>query len=190
MPGLEWWAELDFIFDTGANSTMMYEGDMVEIVGPRRPGSRITAPSINTTRIVGIGGSLICRVVELEMTILDKKKRRLAPWTKTNVALIPGDYDPVNDTPRIDGYAIRSMLICCTVPTQPRTTLTIVPEKHSLIHLPTPPPQDQRYPISTLGPVPPQVGKERTLAADPDNAGRKSSPKAARFVPASYRPRS
>ncbi|KAJ5100541.1 hypothetical protein N7456_006593 [Penicillium angulare] len=132
VPGIKWWAELEFMLDTGSPMMTLYEGDIKTIMGP------FAAPLPPTTRSLMISTStndIVRReVIELEVTILDKKKERVVPWWRIEATMEPGNWNPAPDQcrTRLDGAWVRYLMYMTSAPDGNLSTY-LSTDMHSLL---------------------------------------------------------
>ncbi|KAJ5998579.1 hypothetical protein N7451_006389 [Penicillium sp. IBT 35674x] len=125
IPGLQAWAELDFLWDTGACMMNIYQGDLNIIMGANAgdllgnvPGRWNAVPSVGSIIMAGVGGILAPAVslVELEITMLDANRQRIIPWTRVQASVNPGVFTPGGTDHRLDGPWLRSLLFLGSAP--------------------------------------------------------------------------
>lgn len=178
----DWWTELEFLYDTGATSMMIYEGDIPQIFGPRQPGTVLEPLVVGAKTFEGLGGQIVCNEIELEATLLDKEGKRLTPWTRLAVAIRRGPYVPGHGIPRLDGTLMRELLYCCTSPTKPQMALTFMTRKRTLWKVPHAPEQKLRYKKEGQAELGPQA-RPTITRGDNTSAGTRPAPPAANAVP-------
>ncbi|CAG8255376.1 hypothetical protein PENNAL_c0076G01082 [Penicillium nalgiovense] len=115
LPGVAWFAELDFIYDTGANMMSIFEGDLSTLLGPHGATDTPKIPVIGLGSVHTGGGTVHKQYIEMEVTILDGNRHRMTPWTRTICALNSGDWRP-GDVPRLDGPIVRDLLYTGSAP--------------------------------------------------------------------------
>lgn len=125
----------------------LYRADLDLIAGPRKSGTKIEPQLIQKCPMHIANGVFNADIIELEVTLLDREGKRLTPWTRIPVSLREGAFDSesANSIARLDGPSIRQLLIACMTPTNPASSLVFAANKSSLIHVPSPPPQDRRH---------------------------------------------
>lgn len=112
VPGRQWWTELEFMYDTGADCLSFNENDIPAITGPYRDA----IPLLGEEPVITGNGTVVRRMILVEITILDNKGRRMCPWVRVD-ALV--EQPRLNVTvPRVDGRHMRRMLYYSTVPTK------------------------------------------------------------------------
>ncbi|KAJ6185378.1 hypothetical protein N7519_006679 [Penicillium mononematosum] len=110
VPGTRWYAELEFVYDTGASMMTLYEGDIQNIMGT----SNVEPPIMGlNTSVIADGSTMTSPVVEVEVTILDTERRRLTRWVRIQCEVSrgwcgTGDY-------RLDG-PLRQLLYTASAP--------------------------------------------------------------------------
>ncbi|KAJ5726125.1 uncharacterized protein N7483_007482 [Penicillium malachiteum] len=136
IPGRNWWTDLEFLYDTGASDLLLFRADIDLIAGPiRNPALRI----IEENTVYGIIGDMTTPVVELEVTILDTRGRRIGPWIR-----VPGRIDEragvngrtpgTRGNPRLDGGVLRQFFYYMTSPDND-ITLTIAKSRLGMFPL-------------------------------------------------------
>ncbi|KAJ5589088.1 hypothetical protein N7537_011766 [Penicillium hordei] len=115
LPGIAWFAELEFIHDTGCSRMTMFQADLSVLLGPfgGAVGPRVPVICMSTSNT---GNGLVTReVIEVEVTILDGNRQRMIAWTRTFCNLVPGGWSP-NGAPRLDGPIVSDLLYVASVP--------------------------------------------------------------------------
>ncbi|KAJ5957464.1 hypothetical protein N7501_011743 [Penicillium viridicatum] len=115
LPGIAWFAELEFIHDTGCSRMTMFQADLSALLGPfgAAVGPRVPVVCMSATNT---GNGLVTReVIEVEVTILDGYRQRMIPWTRTFCSLVPGRWSP-NGAPRLDGPIVTDLLYVASAP--------------------------------------------------------------------------
>ncbi|KAJ5627021.1 hypothetical protein N7528_004448 [Penicillium herquei] len=114
IPGIRWWTELDFIFDTGADRMEIFDSDISNICGPNNADFR----TIGSTQVYGMNAQADRHVIVLEVCLLDEKARRMTPWTMIDCNIVPGVARNANGSinSRVDGPVFRNLLYNCFVP--------------------------------------------------------------------------
>ncbi|OQE30801.1 hypothetical protein PENFLA_c002G03843 [Penicillium flavigenum] len=115
LPGVAWFAELDFIYDTGANMMSIFEGDLSTLLGPFGATGRPSIPLIGLGSVNTGGGTVSKQYIVMEVTILDGNRDRMTAWTRTICALNSGDWTP-GGVPRLDGPIVRDLLYTGSAP--------------------------------------------------------------------------
>ncbi|KAJ5285781.1 hypothetical protein N7524_001087 [Penicillium chrysogenum] len=115
LPGVSWFAELEFIYDTGANMMSIFEGDLNTLHGPFGATGAPRIPVIGLGSVSTGGGTVNKQYIEMEVTILDGDRQRMTPWTRTICALNSGDWKP-GGVPRLDGPIVRDLLYTGSAP--------------------------------------------------------------------------
>ncbi|KAJ5180882.1 hypothetical protein N7492_004092 [Penicillium capsulatum] len=94
IPGLRYYAEHEYLHDTGASMATMYSDDLDEICGPFRP----VVPILGAlTSVSSNGESMTCNVIELGMAVL-KEGKRIFPFLRASVLVTDSRV-----IPRLDG---------------------------------------------------------------------------------------
>ncbi|KAJ5494436.1 hypothetical protein N7463_010523 [Penicillium fimorum] len=115
-----WFAELDFIHDTGASMMGVYQGDLKTLLGPFAATAGPTIPVVGMVRSRVASGDYTTRqVIEVEVTILDGNRQRMTAWTRTRCCLNPGSWT-LSTVPRLDGQVMRDFLYLATSPASGR----------------------------------------------------------------------
>ncbi|KAK4868644.1 hypothetical protein LT330_006846 [Penicillium expansum] len=94
IPGLRWYAELEFVYDTGASMMSLFEGDLQNIMGRSTVGP--TVMGLNSSSLAD-GSRVTSPTVELEVTILDTNRMRMTGWTRVQAQVSPGSAPRDND---------------------------------------------------------------------------------------------
>ncbi|KAJ5365932.1 hypothetical protein N7517_008818 [Penicillium concentricum] len=110
VPGTRWYAELEFIYDTGASIMTLYAGDLQHIMG--RSTGEPQVMGLNTVELAD-GRLQTGPVVELEVTILDTDERRMTKWVRVQCQVDRGWSNGLN---RLDGPWLRQMLYTASAP--------------------------------------------------------------------------
>ncbi|KAJ5640183.1 uncharacterized protein N7484_008045, partial [Penicillium longicatenatum] len=118
IPGYPWWTELDMLYDTGSQATMIFEGDVRRMMGPFGPPEYPQIRIIGNQHISGFGGDITCPIIALEVTVLGSNRKRLTPWIRVPVGLQQGDYNPAKYQIRCDGPFISRYLYTASAPNQ------------------------------------------------------------------------
>ncbi|KAJ5761969.1 uncharacterized protein N7511_005351 [Penicillium nucicola] len=106
-PGQAWFAELDYLHDTGSSCMSIYEEDFVHIV---HPNEAPYLPVVCEQRVGDSHGNFqTTLIVELEATILDANRHRMTAWTRVPCGVNPGRFSPTG-VPRLDGPWVRDLL--------------------------------------------------------------------------------
>ncbi|OQD63560.1 hypothetical protein PENPOL_c009G05776 [Penicillium polonicum] len=115
LPGIAWFAELEFIHDTGSSRMTMFQADLSALLGPfgAAVGPRVPVVCMSTANTGN--GPVTREVIEVEVTILDGYRQRMIPWTRTLCSLVPGRWSP-NAAPRLDGPIVTDLLYVASVP--------------------------------------------------------------------------
>ncbi|KAJ5512104.1 hypothetical protein N7463_001656 [Penicillium fimorum] len=108
--GTRWYAELEFLYDTGACMMSLYAGDLQNIMGKSTAEPQVMR--LNTVELAD-GRNQTGSVVELEVTILDTDERRMTKWVRVQCQLNRGWSNRVN---RLDGPWLRQMLYTASAP--------------------------------------------------------------------------
>lgn len=111
VPGTRWYAELEFIYDTGAPMMTVYEGDIQNIMGTSKVEPLVMG--LHTTTIAD-NSTMTSPVVELEVTILDNERRRLTRWVRIQCEVLPG-WCGTGDS-RLDCPWLRRLLYTASAP--------------------------------------------------------------------------
>ncbi|OQD94474.1 hypothetical protein PENVUL_c140G05631 [Penicillium vulpinum] len=119
IPGVRWYAELEFLYDTGASIMTLYEGDIQNIMGSS--ALEPTVMGLNTVEIAD-GSIQTGPVVELEATILDTHRRRMTHWVRVQCQINRGWSGGVS---RLDGPWLRQMLYIASAPRIDNDTMWI-----------------------------------------------------------------
>lgn len=93
----------------------IYRGDIRTIMGPFGPPAQPLPRVLWTTEFVTGAANAFREIIELEVTILNSNKERLAPWVRTQVSLRDGDYRP-GQSLRSSGPWVRYMMYNAVVP--------------------------------------------------------------------------
>lgn len=118
LPGRTMWTELRFIYDTGASCMSLWSDDIDTLATPLKtiPGEVIQPLVIGQrASVVASGAQQVLPVVELEVTLLDHKDRRMCPWERIPAVVQTGRYIP-GRCERLDGPWTRSRFYGATVP--------------------------------------------------------------------------
>lgn len=104
----------------------VYEDDMVAMMGRWLSGM----PRPNNKKepindLVSLGASLVettngimsMEMYTVEVCILDKKGKRICPWTRVTCGVKPGNYDPLNGV-RSDGPWLRHLFYTSSTPSR------------------------------------------------------------------------
>ncbi|CAI7601149.1 unnamed protein product [Penicillium glandicola] len=110
IPGTRWYAEFDFLYDTGASIMSIYEGDILNLMGTSTVEP--TVMGLNTVEMAD-GTTMTGPVVELEVTILDNERRRMTRWVRVQCQVYRGWS---NGTQRLDGPWLRHVLYTASAP--------------------------------------------------------------------------
>ncbi|KAJ5382998.1 hypothetical protein N7517_000909 [Penicillium concentricum] len=110
LPGFMWFAELDFVHDTGASMMGIYQGDLKTLLGPFAATAGPMIPVVSMVRSRVASGTYITRqAIEVEVTILDSNRQRMTAWTRTRGWTLSA-------VPRLDGQVVRDLLYLGTSP--------------------------------------------------------------------------
>ncbi|KAJ5702250.1 hypothetical protein N7488_009798 [Penicillium malachiteum] len=144
IPGVRWWTELDFIFDTGADRIMIFDSDIPNICGPNNANFR----TIGSTQVYGMSAEADRHVIVLEVCLLDEKTRRMTPWTMIDCNIVPGAARNANGSinSRVDGPVFRHLLYNCFVPDGHKNLFIAITKRG--MHLSKPLAIDKREPPS------------------------------------------
>ncbi|KAJ6008496.1 hypothetical protein N7540_012472 [Penicillium herquei] len=116
IPGVKWWTELDFIFDTGADRMEIFDSDIPLICGPHKATFR----TIGSTQVYGMHTEADRHVIIVEVCLLDENIKRMTPWTMIDCNIVPGNPQHANLngslSSRVDGPVFRHLLYNCFVP--------------------------------------------------------------------------
>lgn len=117
MPRAFWWTELRFLYDTGASQTDVYESDLPVIAGP----GIAQMPVIGTVTTHTATGSYLTKSIQLEVTVIDNKGRRISPWTRIAVNVRTDRQYSINDVHglsnvRHDGNELRKLFYFAQIP--------------------------------------------------------------------------
>ncbi|CAG8082191.1 unnamed protein product [Penicillium salamii] len=116
IPNVPWFAEFDFVHDTGCTLMGLYRGDIATLLGPHASIASTHPPIIGRSEVRSSNGARRSReVIEVEITILDQNRQRMVAWTRVPCALIEGNWTP-NAVPRLDGPVLRDLLYTATAP--------------------------------------------------------------------------
>ncbi|KAJ5548316.1 hypothetical protein N7513_005550 [Penicillium frequentans] len=118
VPNYPWWTELEMLYDTGSQATIIFEGDVRRIMGPFGPPDQAPIKIIATQQLAGLGGDITCQMIALEVTVLDAKRNRLTPWVRVPVGLQPGNYNPAKHQIRCDGPFLSRHLYTASAPNE------------------------------------------------------------------------
>jgi hypothetical protein len=112
IPRTNFYAEFEFVYDTGASNAIMYQAD----VDMLERASGKTAACMGLQNCSGVGGIVTRGIpnVELEFTLLAPTKQRMTKWQKVKVAVLPGYYTWDNE--RLDGPWLSFLLYTATAP--------------------------------------------------------------------------
>lgn len=106
----EWYEELDFVFDTGAEIMNVYWQDLTIIMGHYDPNQVGYPPIIGVIYINNVSGTVLRYVVELEICHIDPVQNlRMTPWVRVQTTVTPGSYTP-QSTSRLDAGVLRHLL--------------------------------------------------------------------------------
>ncbi|CAG8362777.1 unnamed protein product [Penicillium salamii] len=120
IPNVPWFAELDFVHDTGSTTMGLYRGDIATILGPHASIATNHPPIIGRSRVRSSNGATRSReVIEVEVTILDQNRQRMIAWIRVPCALNEGNWTP-NAVARLDGPVLRDLLYTATAPDMQR----------------------------------------------------------------------
>jgi hypothetical protein len=113
-----WWADLEFVHDTGASVLFLYYDDLDTLMGNFRPPQvnypRLTGASVilDFTATTHVRNSIM---VEVCLLVGANSNTRMTQWTRTVASLQPGTYTPgVNF--RSDDHWMRGMVYQATQP--------------------------------------------------------------------------
>ncbi|KAJ5829815.1 uncharacterized protein N7525_008068 [Penicillium rubens] len=110
VPGTRWYADLEFVFDTGASMMTLYEGDIQNIMGT----STVEPPVMGlTTASLVDGSTMINPVIEVEVTVLDYQRRMMTEWVRVQCNVLRGWRDTGH---RLDGPWLRQVLYTASAP--------------------------------------------------------------------------
>lgn len=84
----------------------LFEPDIATLMGPFRPPQYPEVPVLSITRIQTANGVIARDVIEVEVTMLDGRGRRLCQWLRVPCVL----KQRTNTTTRVDGAWIRQVL--------------------------------------------------------------------------------
>ncbi|CAG7921869.1 unnamed protein product [Penicillium olsonii] len=116
LPNTAWFAELDFVHDTGCSMMGIYKNDIATIMGPYSQLETNHPPVIGKARSRSSNGDIRARdIIEVEVTILDRNRRRMTAWSRIPCAISEGSWTP-NSVPRLDGPILRDTLYTATAP--------------------------------------------------------------------------
>ncbi|KAJ5171983.1 hypothetical protein N7492_004576, partial [Penicillium capsulatum] len=136
IPGYEWWDELEFLHDTGAGMMNIFRGDIRTLMGPFGPPRQRPPRVLWTTQFATGAGNVTREIIELEVTMLNNNRERIAPWTRIQVSLTNGDYRP-GESLRPAGPWLRYIMYTATVPNE-RLDFCVADNKSSITQeLPT-----------------------------------------------------
>jgi hypothetical protein len=112
IPRTNFYAEFEFVYDTGASNAIMYQADIDML----ERASGMTAACMGLQNCSGVGGTVTRGIpnVELEFTLLTPTKQRMTKWQKVKVAVLPGYYTWDNE--RLDGPWLSFLLYTATAP--------------------------------------------------------------------------
>ncbi|KAJ5214883.1 hypothetical protein N7468_010562 [Penicillium chermesinum] len=111
-PGAEWWCELEFLYDTGADYMEIWEQDLPAILGPNREN----LPIVGNTMVFSARSSYVSRIIELESTLLDSKGRRMCEWHRITCLIGSRPEHHPGIVERTDGSTLRRLFYFATVP--------------------------------------------------------------------------
>lgn len=118
IPGFDWWHEIEFMYDTGANLMNLWESDIETLLGPFHPGGAgmpiPELPVLGTLEVSTLLGTTIRAVLRIEVAILRADGKRMTPWTKIPFYLMEGDAPPGGV--RCDGPIMRHLLFMTHTP--------------------------------------------------------------------------
>lgn len=108
---MRWYAELEFLYDTGAGMMSLFEGDLQNIMG-----TSIQEPPVMglNASMIADGSTMVAPVVELEVTILDYQRRRMTRWVRVQCQVFRGWCSESHH--RLDGPWLRQMLYTGSAP--------------------------------------------------------------------------
>lgn len=90
----------------------IYRDDLESIVGPYRD----PVPVLGDMRITGFNGAAsVMSIIGLDITLLDKKGRKICPWTRVD-CLVDATKPSSESLNRVDGGTLRNLLYYLTVP--------------------------------------------------------------------------
>ncbi|KAJ5735007.1 uncharacterized protein N7483_000132 [Penicillium malachiteum] len=150
IPGYKWWSELQFMHDTGATMLALYRGDIRTIMGPFGPPNDPPLRVAWSTVFYTANGPKTQEIVQLEVTILDGRGERLAPWTRIQASLMDGDHQPGVNA-RMDGPWLRYMMYYANVPDGNLDLFIADTQKELMDHLPVPNPHVRGAPRRNVG---------------------------------------
>lgn len=110
-----WFAELDFIHDTGSSMMSIYQDDLVKLLGPHGTAVGPNIPVMGLARTKTGGGIVTKNVIEVEVTILDGNRQRMTAWSRIPCGLNPGHWT-LNGMPRLDGPILNDLLYLGSAP--------------------------------------------------------------------------
>jgi len=118
LPGRRMWNELHFIFDTGASFMNIWSDDVNTLATPVKGFLReIINPLVIGQRLqtVASGVQYTFDLIEVEVTLLDYKGRRMCPWERVPTIVQNGTYVPGRNE-RLDGPWTRSRFYAVSLP--------------------------------------------------------------------------
>lgn len=119
LPGYNWWIEMEFVYDTGANMMTIFESDIEALMGPQHPGTvGVNCPPIplmGSLEITTNNGNVTRPIYELEATVIGQAGKRITPWTRVPCHVNPGEH-PAEDFLRLDGPILRYLLYVSSIP--------------------------------------------------------------------------
>ncbi|KAJ5366491.1 hypothetical protein N7541_000432 [Penicillium brevicompactum] len=116
VPNVPWFAELDFIHDTGCSMMGIYRDDIETIMGSYANDEEYKPPILGQHRARSSNGEFRIRdTIEIEVTILDQDRQRMTAWTRVPCAINEGTWTP-KSVPRLDGPILRDLMYTATAP--------------------------------------------------------------------------
>lgn len=111
VPGLRWYAELEFLYDTGSCMMSLFEGDLQTIMGTSTNEPPVMGLLAST---IADGSTMVGPAIELEVTILDNQRRRMTKWVRVQCQVYRGWCSQADH--RLDGPWLRQMLYTGSAP--------------------------------------------------------------------------
>jgi hypothetical protein len=119
-----WWCDFEFLHDTGSSSLLLYQGDLVTLMGDYRAPEVFYPLCTGSTPIITIGGGYrvrncimvqVCLLVPPTPTQDAGVIQRMTEWVSTVATIEPGNYIP-GRTARVDDHFLRRTLYQATQP--------------------------------------------------------------------------
>lgn len=108
-----WWANLEFLYDTGCDVMTLYQDDITLLVGPFGPGSVLYPAATGCTLVQTLDGLTVRDIIMVQVCLLDDNRtqdnpdgKRITRWIATTASIVATNYVP-GGPPRLDDQWLR-----------------------------------------------------------------------------------